>query len=359
MKNLPKAKYDFLKNELLNHQNEGIITEQQYHEIMGTYTEKEGLNFIKVILTIGAVLVGLGILSFIASNWIYISNEVKLMIIVAALGCALFISYKTEEDNIKISKAFLYLGVLIYGAGIFLIGQMFQLGGTLANAFLIWAIGTMAVAFLFADKGIVIFLHALVMAYIGNSFNNNILIIGFFVIVLLYALNKYFNHPSYITFFNNIVSIFFIIYLFNFYDASIFYIVLFFFAAGLIMYYVRMPLNPNVFKLQGLIIIGVSGLFLTIDEIWREVVSQSNAEIFAIIFGICLLIYLLSLVRKQLLLPLVFTCGIILRYYFDTFYDFLPKSMFFIIGGAILLAFGIYFDRARKHRGGEYNERIL
>jgi hypothetical protein len=34
----------------------------------------------------------------------------------------------------------------------------------------------------------------------------------------------------------------------------------------------------------------------------------------------------------------------------------MPKSLFFIIGGAILLAFGFYFERMRKRRGGEINE---
>jgi hypothetical protein len=34
----------------------------------------------------------------------------------------------------------------------------------------------------------------------------------------------------------------------------------------------------------------------------------------------------------------------------------MPKSLFFIIGGFILLGFGYYFEKLRKNYGGELDE---
>ncbi len=353
LKNLSKSQYRFLDYELKEQMKRDLITENQLEEIMKTYEESEGLNFIKVILSVGAVLIGLGILSFIASNWIHIGRVIKLLVIFLALGGTLLTSYKTEINSPKISKAFLYLSTLIFGAGIFLIGQIFHLGGTWSDAFLIWTIGTIAMAFLSKDLLISIFAHLLAATFILSGFDKNIIILGLFVTALFYALNKYYNYSSVMTFFTNLISLIFILYLCNYFEIEAFYTIVLFFLIGLGMYYMKHPLNLHVFQLQGLIVLSLSGLLLTIDEIWRDIFHLDYGGIFSIVFGICFLIYLLSLVKKQLLTPLIFTCAIIMRYYFDTLYDFLPKSMFFIFGGMILLSFGVYFERVRKKRGGD------
>lgn len=359
MKYLTKSQYLFLKQELLKHKQEDIISEDQFGKIMSTYKEKEGLNFIKVILTVGAVLVGLGVLSFIASNWLYMSKSMKMIIIFVALGSTLLTSYKTEEAYSKISKAFLYLSGMIYGAGIFLIGQIFHLGGSLGDAFLLWTIGAIFITFLSEDIIMAVASHVLGLAFIILSFNENIILWGIGIVGLFYALNKYFNHYGLLTFLDNILNLCFLFYILNHFEFNDISTVSIFFIIGLLMYYIPHRLNRHVFRLQGLIIIGIMGLLLTIDEMWYDIISMRHANIFSVVFGIVFIIYLLSLVRKKHLTPLIFICGVLLRYYFDTLYDFLPKSMFFIIGGVILLAFGIYFENIRKHRGSDTDEDII
>lgn len=68
------------------------------------------------------------------------------------------------------------------------------------------------------------------------------------------------------------------------------------------------------------------------------------------------MLVLLAYVRQGSLTALVFVCATILRFYFDTFFDFMPKSFFFIIGGLMLLGFGFYFERMRSRKGGLLNE---
>ncbi|WP_432403307.1 DUF2157 domain-containing protein [Wukongibacter sp. M2B1] len=357
-KRISKSSYKFLLNELMGHKDKGIITEQQLNDIMISYEEDSGINFIKILVTIGAVLIGLGILSFIASNWTYMGRFLKVAVIIATLGGSIFTSFKLEKDYPKTSKALLYLSALIYGAGIFLMGQIFNFGGEFTQSFLLWTIGVLSVSLLLKEKTLFIFAHMLALVYINGSFNQNIIIYTIILAVIFYIGNKYFNFSKLITFFNTAVALNIVLYLLNYFDIEDIYISIAFFLIGLVMYYIKHGLNPDIFKLQGMIILGISGLSLTFDSLWEELSFIGNGKYVAIGFGILLIIYLLSLVRKRLLTPLLFTCILILRYYFDTLYDFMPKSLFFIIGGLILLGFGHYFERIRKDRGGDLDEGI-
>lgn len=356
-KKLSKSEYRLLLTELNNQKDRGIITKQQVEDMTTFYEEREGMNFIRILVTIGAILIGLGVLSFIASNWDYVGKVSKVMIIIAVLGGSIFTSFKVERNYPKTSKAMMYLSSLIYGAGIFLMGQIFNYGGEFTGAFLLWTIGVLLVGWIVREKILFIFAHILFLVYMNGSFGENIIIYSIVLISIFYIGNKYFSFSKAITFFNNLVALNFVLYFLKYLNVEDIYIATAFFIVGLIMYYTKHALNLDIFKLQGVIVLGVSGIFLTFENIWETLYFISDGNVVAIGFGVVLLIYLLSLVKNGLLTPLVFTCILILRYYFDTLYDFMPKSMFFIIGGLIILGFGHYFERIRSKSGGDINEK--
>lgn len=358
-KKLSKSNYKFLETELKEHKDRGIITSYQLEDIMTFYEEESQLNFIKILVMIGSILIGLGILSFVASNWPYMGKVLKISVIVAALGFSTLISFKLEKYYPRTSKSLMYLSSLIYGAGIFLIEQIFNMGGNHTSAFLLWSIGVVVMGVLLKEMPLLIFSHVLLIIYIGQSFNENIIIYPIILIVVFYMANKYFNHLKIITFFNNFVALQYFLYLLNYNDVKGLYVAIIFFIIGLVMYYFKHNLNHDIFKLEGIIVFGISGLFLTGKHIWEDLNFVTNGNFVAICFGILLLLYLLSLVKKGLLTPLLFICALILRYYFDTLYDFMPKSLFFIIGGVILLGFGYYFERLRKQQGGVIGEKNI
>lgn len=353
---LSKSNYKFLLKELTYQRDKGIITQGQFDDMMNLYEEGSGINFIRVLVTIGAILIGLGVLSFVSSNWIYMSKVSKIITIISVMGISMFTSFKLEYTYEKTSKALLYLSTLIYGAGIFLIGQIFNYGGEFTTAFLLWAVGVVLMALILKEKILFISAHILLLIYINGSFGENIIIYTLIFICIFYTGNKSFQCSKYITFLNNLVALNFILYFLNYINLKGIYIAIIFFLIGFGMYYIKHSLNIYVFKLQGLILIGVSGIFLSFRYIWEELSFVNNGNSIAIIFSIVFLIFLLSLVRKGLLIPLIFICALILRYYFDTLYDFMPKSLFFIIGGFILLGFGYYFEKLRKNYGGELDE---
>lgn len=355
-KKLSKSNYKFLFTELTYQRDNGIITQEKFEDMMNLYEEGSGINFIRVLVTIGAILIGLGILSFVASNWIYMSKVSKIIIIISVMGISMLTSFKLEYTYEKTAKSLLYLSTLIYGAGIFLIGQIFNYGGEFTTAFLSWAVGVVLMALILKEKILFISAHILLLIYINGSFGENIIIYTLIFICTFYIGNKLFQYSKHITFLNNLVALNFILYFLDYVDLKKIYIAITFFLIGLGMYYIKHNLNIYIFKLQGLLLIGISGIFLTFRYIWEELLFVNNGNLIAVIFGIGLLMFLLSLVRKGLLIPLIFICVLIFRYYFDTLYDFMPKSLFFIIGGLILLGFGYYFEKLRKNYGGKVDE---
>lgn len=352
-----KSKLQFLREELDIYTAKEIITSEQHNEILDLYEESTGLNFIKVLLVVGSILIGLGILSFIASNWQAIGRILKFFIVVFACGASYYSGYKLDNKYPKTARSLIYLSILIYGSGIFLIGQMFNYGGNFTNAFLMWTIGILPMAFVLKDEYILLFAHVLTLVYLNGHFRfRDIPIISILLIGGFYFLNRYFKNSKLITFFTNIISINLILYLCHRYNIEGTYTLGILLVVGLLMYYIPIAINREIFRIQGSIVFGMSGLLLTLRDVWNDLYYIGNPDFTSIIFAIIYIVFLLFLTKKGNLISLVFICITIFRYYSDTFYDFMPKSLFFIIGGLILLGFGYYFEKMRKKLGGINNE---
>lgn len=357
-RNISKDKYEFLKKELKNFRSDNIITSDQETIILDSYDVNQGLNFIRVLLVVGSILIGLGILSFIASNWQAIGRLLKFSIIIFACGGSYYLGYRLETNYPKTARSFIYLSVLIYGAGIFLVGQMFNYGGDYTNAFFMWAIGIIPMGIILKDKFIFLFAHVLSIIYLNGHFEfSNIPFATIGLIAIFYYYNRYFDYSKLITFFTNIILINFIVYLCFRYEIKGVYTLGILFIMGLLMYYVPIyKLNREIFQIEGSIVFGMAGLLLTLRDVWNDLYYIANPDAISIIFGIAYLTFLLFMTRKGNLISLIFICITIFRYYSDTLYDFMPKSLFFVIGGLILLGFGYYFERMRKEIGGLHNE---
>lgn len=361
---IPRVQYDFLKKELQRHTQNSLITDEQKQSILNSYEIAESrLNFIRILLLIGSILIGLGVLSFVASNWQYMTNPLKFgLILLLFLGVNL-VSFKLSDSYPRISQNLLYLGALVYGAGIFLVGQMFHLGGHFTGAFLLWGIGVLPMSVLFKEKLLFLFVHFLFLIYLngffsimGTSFPYYIILI----IPILYYLNRFFGNAKIGTFANNLLLLNTILYLGFELELTPIFVFFILFAVGLVMMFGPIRFNQDVFRIQGNIVMGIAGLMITIDDAWIELYHKYNWDlasaisptVLSTVFAILYLTFLFYLVKRKSLVSLVFVCLTIFRYYVDTMLDFMPKSIFFITGGLILLGFGYYFERLRKEGGG-------
>lgn len=112
---------------------------------------KEGTQrkTVSMIVTIAAILVGAGIFSFIASNWQGMDKPMKITVITSlmVLSYALGWYLKEKLNFVKSGGSLIFLGLIIYGAGIFLVAQMFNIRASWPDGFILWMMGAVAMAY--------------------------------------------------------------------------------------------------------------------------------------------------------------------------------------------------------------------
>ena len=101
-----------------------------------------------VIFTIGGLLLGGGVISFVAANWEEISTPVKLTILFSALLGFHAVGYWLWRSAgwRRLGHALIFCGCLVFGANIGLVAQIFHIRGDWYGAFGAWAVGSLVMA---------------------------------------------------------------------------------------------------------------------------------------------------------------------------------------------------------------------
>ena len=142
---------------------EGLITADQAAALRGRY-EASGAaqaesrsRAASVLAVIGAIAVGVGVLGFIAANWDGISHGLRLALLTLAISGAYAGAYHFRErtrSHPHIGEVLYLLGVLLFGASLFLVGQMYNVEAHDPLALLIWAAAAVSVAIVVRSRPI-------------------------------------------------------------------------------------------------------------------------------------------------------------------------------------------------------------
>lgn len=116
----------------------GIVSHEQVEQIKSLYQDKK--HAVGLLPILGSLLVGLGILSFIAANWQEIPQLMRLGLMMAVMA-GFYGAGETllQKGHDKLGLALVSLGLVSFGGGIILIGQMFHLIAYNAGSFILWA----------------------------------------------------------------------------------------------------------------------------------------------------------------------------------------------------------------------------
>ncbi len=165
-----------------------IITSIQRDEILTWQKRSEHTEWasrlIQILATFGSVVTGLGVILLIAANWDTISDMTKTLLMIGATGMVYVLGYYFSYTNTNYTKtghSLMLLGSLLYGASIFLLGQVYNLGGTFAGALLVWSIPVVLLAY--ATWFITLFFLAigLIYAYIFTELATDFAFSGFVI----------------------------------------------------------------------------------------------------------------------------------------------------------------------------------
>jgi uncharacterized membrane protein len=136
---------------------DGLITADQAAALRSRY-EGEGApeselrsRAAAVLAVVGGTAVGVGVIGFVAANWNGIGHGLRLALLTTVIASAYAGAYHLRErtgSHPRVGEALYLAGLLVFGASLFLVGQMYHVEAHDPLALLIWAGAAVAVAIL-------------------------------------------------------------------------------------------------------------------------------------------------------------------------------------------------------------------
>ncbi|SDX21608.1 Uncharacterized membrane protein [Marininema mesophilum] len=384
---------------------DGIVSEEQFIDILDRYPVKDRRTQLLPLLAM--ILIGVSILSALASNWGDIPHLLRLGILIIIL-VSFYIAgeLRTSRGYPHTGAALSGIGVISFGAGIALLGDMYHLIATDARLFILWGLSALGTLLLYRHPVFFFLSGAIFLSgqfYSVTSFDSfNWLIALLFVVTLVpYA---HYRSPLYA----------------RFVGAGVILQVVMGFTISDIPFLWSIPVIAGLYTFTDLVLsdtwrrpIHVSSLVVTlyVSFYWFNIAPQDASDMLVYplpnwkwFVPVLLLLFSLSLWTKwqqkkmihafdwvlflpwfqltqlsskmvhttvYLLMLYIFVTYVLLQgfksgqtrmantgiflflittvnAYFNFAWDFLPKSLFFLLGGLLLFALNSLLQRQKK-----------
>ena len=137
----------FLETESPAWVAEGLISAEQQQRLLARYPTDEPA--VALLPLLGGLLLGLGVLSYVAANWQGIPEALRLGLLLVALisayGSGIYFLRRGQQ---ALGTGLLGLGLLVFGGGIVLTGQLYHLVSYDARALVLWGAAGVALTWL-------------------------------------------------------------------------------------------------------------------------------------------------------------------------------------------------------------------
>ncbi len=389
-----------LPSELSRWESDGIITAEQNQAIRARYSPAELAprsaraqgRLVTGLSIIGAVLVGLGVILFFAANWDGIDRTPKLIIILASIVGAHGLGYylRYHRDYQRVGSAMVLLACIIYGAGVHLVGQVYNVDVNDPRLMLFWFLGVLPLVYIVKSQpiqflGLVLFFLAVGFrlpdwiddisrgeAVLGASL---FMILGLFILALgrmkeeIAALHPYSEVFELVGMITALAAVFVLTFkdVFDSFDdglyiqgdAEISFRILIVAAGALTLAMVLATAWLHRRSDQELTLNGIEGIAIAIllAAAYVVVVVDSGGEVFyAVAFNALLALALLGVLVSGYLrgkeawvnIGLAFIGINIIARYFEYSWALLDRSFIFVAAGVILLLGGYLVERGRQ-----------
>jgi uncharacterized membrane protein len=384
-----KKSTDWLKKEIDTWEKEGLITAhsarvlKERYRAKATAIEETSKRRMLVItfISLGITFISLGTVLFFVDRWQFIPNFLKTALIIISMCLAYMTGFyfKFHKEHPRIGGAFILLGAVLFGFGLFINNQIFNLGFSLQQNILFWFIFILPVGYFTYSKKVLDLGLILLSIWLGFEAKNWIdlktkselyIYLYYFFGIFIYSIGIIHNQIKKVNTFKGpyqIIGGFLLlcaIYLLTFLDTI---------PTG---FFLKLDILGDLKSI--IIIAGCALLFLLIAVAFRkkrqyilavQIYSLIPALVLgllsifgifrgldALIFNILFLALIIGLIivgvntKEVSLINLgiaFFIIDIISRF-FDIFWELLPRAMFFILGGLILALGGAYLEITRR-----------
>jgi len=372
---------EWLRGELASWRKEGLLGEEQAQRILNRPDYLQALSgapsrtLTRVFAVLGALLVGVGVILFISSNWRAVPNGLKLALIFGNILVAYALADRWKfgaRPMPGLAAGLYFLGVVAYGAGIHLVAQLYNFHADWRTGLLAWALGALPLAYTVDSRPTLWLSLGLSVWWISAHF-------GFLETIVLHQLLGAFfvlaalRHwqpmelPRFakIYFVTGSVMILYSTLLMTFNEVANDFSPqdipedYWRYAGGLLGLY-GAALAGTLLRKDGpkdmarrRLVLGLTAalapglLLLATDEPGKAYLIFVNLILFAecvglILFGVAL--------RSKLYVNLAmgFFFALVVCRYFDSYWRYLPRSVFFIVGGVLLLGLGFFLEKKRR-----------
>ena len=155
---------------------EGIVSAEQAAAIRGRYADQREArrgSATTALAVIGALAVGVGVIGFVAANWEELSDAVRLALLTAVVAGSYSAGFHLRDrtgSRPGVGEALYLVGVLSFGASIFLVGQIYNVEAHDPFGLLLWAGGAIATALVVRSRAIAAAAVLIFTAWVGFEF---------------------------------------------------------------------------------------------------------------------------------------------------------------------------------------------
>jgi uncharacterized membrane protein len=148
-----------LQHELPAWVSAGLVSVEQSEALSlrygaGSEAERRRSKAVQAIAVIGAVAAGLGVILFFAANWDAISRPARVVLLLAVLLGSYTGGWKLLERRPPVGHALILLGAIVFGAGTFLVGQMYHVQAHDPLALAVWTAGVAPLAWILRSRAL-------------------------------------------------------------------------------------------------------------------------------------------------------------------------------------------------------------
>ncbi|WP_332682308.1 DUF2157 domain-containing protein [Bosea sp. (in: a-proteobacteria)] len=163
-----------LDADLIRWVGEGLVSAESATAIRRSLGQEGGFRLPALLGLFGGLLIASSVSAFVAANWEEMPRLVKLGLILVALAISLGVAARLESrGSTGGADAAATCGVLIFAAGVALVGQMYHLPTDWPGGALLIAVGALIAAFLLRSNGALVIAIVAICAWTGGRWDES------------------------------------------------------------------------------------------------------------------------------------------------------------------------------------------
>ena len=175
-----------LSSDISRWQELGLLSPDVGHKILqdAELRQKRSWFRLPVVLSfLGALLVFAGVISYVAANWVFMAGSLKIGLLMGLMIIAFLSADAAEKRQVGgVSQGLALLGVLLFGANVMLVGQVYHLPPNPPAFMLLWAGAAAVVAFFWPSQMCAALSFALMVGWaLAMSFGKDNFLSGHYV----------------------------------------------------------------------------------------------------------------------------------------------------------------------------------